>query len=93
MKAKAKSIASARRYRAIADIHKRGQNSGMSTPGKYAGMTVNERLFEARLIDEFDAASRASDRTELIRILTEVEVEDAAWCADTRLQNPERYAH
>ena len=59
---------------------------------KYAGMTVNERLFTAHLIDAYDAATRAGDRTELIRILTEIEVEDAAWCADTRLQNPERYA-
>jgi len=52
-------------------------------------MTVNERLFEAGLVEAFDAAARARDRSEMIRILSEVDVDDAAWSADTILQNPE----
>jgi len=63
----------------------------MSNQSRYAGMTVNERLFEAGLVEAFDAAARARDRSEMIRILSEVDVDDAAWSADTILQNPEKY--
>ena len=56
-------------------------------------MTVNERLFDAGLLDAFDAAARARDRAELIRLLTEVDVEGAAWSADTLLENPESYGY
>ena len=48
-------------------------------------MTVNERLFNAGLIDAYDAAKKARDRAEMIRLLTAVDVEDAAWSADTSL--------
>jgi hypothetical protein len=65
----------------------------MSIPSRYAGMTVNERLFDAGLLDAFDAAARARDRAKLIRLLTEVGVEDAAWSADTILERPDRYGH
>lgn len=54
-------------------------------------MTVNECLFGAGLVEAFDAAARARDRAEMIRILNKVEVEDAARSADTILKNPQRY--
>jgi hypothetical protein len=56
-------------------------------------MTVNERLFDAGLTDAFDAAARARDRAEMIRLLIEVDVEDAAWSADTILKRPEPYGY
>jgi hypothetical protein len=62
----------------------------MSAGSRYAGMTLNERLFVAGLLDAFDAAARARDRAEMIRILTDVDVEDAAWSADTILRNRQR---
>lgn len=65
----------------------------MSDPSRYAGMTVNERLFEAGLMQAFDAAARARDRAELIRILADVAVDDAAWSADTLLEDPKRYGY
>jgi hypothetical protein len=56
-------------------------------------MTVNERLSEAGLIDEFEAAVRAKDRARVISVLTQVELstDDAAFTADTTLANPKRY--
>jgi hypothetical protein len=63
----------------------------MNDRDRYAGMTVNERLFVAGLMDAFEAAALARDRSEMIRILTEVDVEGAAWSADTILQDPKRY--
>lgn len=65
----------------------------MNDQGRYAGMTVNERLFDAGLMDAFDAAARARDRAEMNRLLTEVDVEDAAWSVDTILERPERYGY
>jgi len=62
----------------------------MSDHGRYAGMTVNERLFEAGLMEAFDVAVRARDRAEMLRLLTEIDVEEAAWSADTILRNPGR---
>jgi len=65
----------------------------MNDQSRYAGLTVNERLFEAGLMDAFDAAARARDRAEVIRLLIEVGVEDAEWSADTILERPERWRH
>ena len=56
-------------------------------------MAVNERLLDAGLMEAFDAAASARDRAEMIRILTDVDVEDAAWSADTILERPERYGY
>jgi hypothetical protein len=59
----------------------------------YAGMTVNERLFEAGLMAEFDAAVRAKERERIIALLMRVALskDDAAFTADTILANPKRY--
>jgi hypothetical protein len=63
----------------------------MSDRSPYAGMTVNERLFEAGLVEAFKTAARARNRSEMIRILSDVDVEDAAWSADTILKQPDKY--
>lgn len=73
----------------LADDHK----SGMSDASRYAGMTVNERLFDAGHLDAFDLAARARDRAEMVRLLVEVCVEDAARSADTILRTPDRYGY
>jgi hypothetical protein len=65
----------------------------MNDLSRYAGMTINERLFDAGLMHVFDDAARARDRTEIVRLLTEVGVQDAVLSADTILQNPERYGY
>ena len=61
----------------------------MSNPPRYAGMTVNERLFDAGLLDAYDDAKNAKNRAEMIHLLTEVDVEDAAWSADAALRRAE----
>jgi hypothetical protein len=65
----------------------------MSNNKRYAGMTVNERLFDTDLLETFDAAARAGDRAAMIRILADVDVEDAAATADTILKSPEHYGY
>ena len=62
----------------------------MSDDSRFTGMTVNERLFVAGLLEAFDAAATARNRSEMIRILTDLDVEGAAWSADTIVQNPRR---
>ncbi len=39
---------------------------------KYAGMTVNERLWVSGLMDEFERAISGKNTDEAVRILTEV---------------------
>jgi hypothetical protein len=80
-------------FRPIADIRDTSHNSSMSSASRYAGMTVNERLFEAGLIEMFDDAARSRDRAEMVRLLTKVDVEDAASSADTILKDPQRYGY
>lgn len=58
---------------------------------KYAGMTVNERLFEASKLKAFDEAARGRDRTRMIKIFVSVGVQDAEWTADAILGAPEKY--
>jgi molecular chaperone GrpE (heat shock protein) len=41
---------------------------------KYAGMTVNERLWASGLMDEFERAVREKNTDAAVRILTEVEL-------------------
>ena len=59
----------------------------------YGGMTVNERLFTAGLIDEWDKAVLKRDRAGMIEVLmaTELTSKQAAETADATLANPEKY--
>jgi len=45
---------------------------------KYAGMTVNERLYVSGLMDEFDKAVAGKNIDEAIRILKKVELTDVS---------------
>ena len=61
----------------------------MQDESKYAGMTTNERLFEAGLLSEWDAAARSRNRDRMIELLGRVDLGDQAeWIADTVLSNP-----
>lgn len=52
----------------------------------FAGMTTNERLFAAELLDSFDRAAERRDRDGMIAILEKVELGDqAAQIADAVL--------
>ena len=44
---------------------------------KYAGLTVNERLYVSGLLDEFEKAVAERNSDEAIRILKEVELTEA----------------
>ena len=57
------------------------------------GMTLNERLFSAGLLDEWDAAVRRHDRAAMITILGRAGLseKDAAWSVDMVLADPGRY--
>ncbi|EFI16035.1 hypothetical protein HMPREF0156_01485 [Bacteroidetes oral taxon 274 str. F0058] len=50
----------------------------MSMTRKYDGMTVNERLFVAKKIDEFDKAVNEKDRIKVISILQSVELTESS---------------
>ncbi len=55
-----------------------------------AGMTVNERLFVAGRLAEFDAATRAEDRDRMIEILEALAVADAERSVDRILADRRR---
>ena len=59
----------------------------------YAGMTVNERLFAAGLVDEFDKAVHVGDIKEACQILMQVELtaKQARETIETILKQPEKY--
>jgi len=61
----------------------------------YAVMTVNERLFEAGLMDRFDEAAKSRDAEAMVRILMQVALteKDARWSVKTILANPRRYGY
>ena len=59
---------------------------------RFEGMTTNERLFQAGLLDQWDAAVRGRDRACMLRVLAEVDLTDQAEAiADTVLRDPARY--
>jgi hypothetical protein len=60
-------------------------------PPDFGGMTVNERLVVAGLVDDWDQAVHRRDRTEMIRILELVDVMRADQTADAVLANPAFY--
>jgi hypothetical protein len=59
----------------------------------YGGMTINERLFEAGLLEQFYRAAKSRNRETMIEILTKVSLlpEDAVWTADKMLKKPRVY--
>ena len=66
-----------------------------SSNPRYAGMTVNERLSLAGLLNEFDQASKRRDHGQMMVILQKVELtfEQATSTADTILANPSHYGY
>ena len=59
---------------------------------KFAGMTTNERLHMAGLLDTFGEAARQRDRARLIEVLGKVELADQAdEIANAILTEPRRY--
>ena len=59
----------------------------------FGGMTLNERLFAARLLGQWDAAIGAGQREDAIALLKQVEMseEGAAATVDAVLSNPSNY--
>jgi hypothetical protein len=62
---------------------------------KYAGMTVNERLFEADLMADFDRAARNGDKNKMVEILIKVELSlaQAQETSDAIVKNPKMYGY
>jgi hypothetical protein len=59
---------------------------------KYGGMTVNERLYDAGIMDAWDIAAASRDRGRMIELLGIVELsEQAESIVDTFLADPKRY--
>lgn len=50
-------------------------------------MTINERLFDAGLLDRFEVAAISRDRAEMLRLLTVINVEDAGLSVDAILKS------
>lgn len=65
----------------------------MASEKKYSGMTVNERLYEAGLLDDFYRAANRKDKNEMVTLLMSVELErpQAEETTDTILKNPAFY--
>jgi hypothetical protein len=58
----------------------------------YRGMTTNERLYAANLIEEWDEAARNRDRAKMIELLSRVDLaSQAESIADTVLADPSKY--
>jgi len=64
------------------------EGDSWETDSRYSGMTVNERIFEAGLMDEWDSATARRDRIALRAILETVSLTPAAAedIADAHLQ-------
>lgn len=65
----------------------------MKRMSRFAGMTGNERLFEAGVMDAWDIALRARDQDRMIAILKIAEWGDAeaVETVDLILANPTKY--
>jgi len=61
----------------------------------FGGMTANERLFTAGLLDEFGAAIDVSDRQRAIELLEQVAMsaDSATTTVDAVLANPTNYGY
>ena len=59
---------------------------------RFAGMTTNERLYEAGLLVSFDKAAKRRDRAAMIAVLNQVELADqGAQIVDAILAKPKSY--
>jgi len=66
----------------------------MNSPVRnYSGMTLNERLLVAGLLDDWDSAIGAGQRQAAIDVLTQVDFDasDAAQTVDAVLARPAKY--
>jgi hypothetical protein len=61
------------------------------TSPPFAGMTLNERLVAAGLVERWDAAVRRRDRAAMIAVLKEAGLAEPAPTADAVLADPRRY--
>lgn len=71
-----------------------GRSAAVSTDrSRFAGMTLNERLFQAGLISEFDEAALSRGRAQMIAVLERVSLtpREAASVADQVLANPAKF--
>ena len=59
----------------------------------YSGMTVNERLFKAKLLDIWDKAIQTKDKKMAIDILLKLELDEkqAGETVDAIFRNPSKY--
>lgn len=59
----------------------------------HGGMTINERLAELQLFEEWDRAVANRDRQRMIKVMLKVELsqKQAALTVDAVLANPEKY--
>lgn len=71
-----------------------GRDVGGERPN-YGGMTVNERLVAAGLVEQFDGAIDAGDRHRAIETLKQVAMSEgsAASTVDAVLANPSSYGY
>jgi hypothetical protein len=61
----------------------------MASEKNYSGITVNERLYDAGLLDDFFKAANKKDRNKMIALLMLIELErsQAEETTDTILKN------
>lgn len=67
-----------------------GQVDQPDTPD-FAGMTVNERLFEAGILDQWVNAARRRNRDAMIELLRRVKVASPERTADAIISNLQKY--
>ncbi len=62
---------------------------------RFAGMTVNERLYAGSVMEDFDEAVKVSNRQKMISLLQRVELsqEQAVQTTDAILINPRKYGY
>lgn len=67
----------------------------LEAESNFPGMTLNERLFAARLLSEFDTAARQRARATMISLLVKVGLSesDAAASSDAILADPKLYGY
>jgi len=66
-----------------------------SEPPNYGGMTVNERLYVAGLVEQFDAAIESRDRRRAVDLLRQVAMSEseAGATTDAVLADPTGYGY